>query len=751
MQLNNIKINNGNSYLTKKNVYFNVFNKGILNNIFLKNNYNDLLVLSVVYDFPEDHPWSQYNGEIQIVKQIEMNQINLIDKGGIVNNLSAANIQLSINNGTLNGFYDIPAISNNQITFPDNYIYGSNFKITNIHLGQITSQLTIYDYINAGRFSIYGGIGNKNNIISSAILNNMYIVDMAGFNFNIYDLNISSTDRTSIHYTATNNTIISNCKFFDIYSPKISITMYNQHDIKIDNITYKQCYSFCIDIENTNNCQITKIADSNYNNETNQYQYTNDCISINLYDNNNINISNIFVYDCGLYFNNNNSINIQNISANDLHIGFNNHNNIVSTGNVNIENINVNSLSLNKNNDTVSGKININSALINSYFYGDTFNFNDLNISNTIINGKCHLRIIDFNDVQKNKLTLQNVYINDTLISNINNVDDFISTKIQGIFITIDINANITNKTYNGHVIVYPNYNAYNCTFNSGLQLSNCENNIFENIIVTGLNTYNIKNITFNNISIYGGSIYGSYITDNGIANNVQCNQLEIYDKTYISNIDLLNSCNIFSTFNILNCNSATDINILSGSSSYYGDFYSCTYISNLNISCFTNRDIKMVCCNQIYNIQLYDSARCAISNCNILDTITIHSNAQLYCYKNSNIQNVTITNASNIQFYSCNILQNIDFIYDNPKYGLLIDYCSSVNNITLHNQAKISASSCGAITNVSINSGAILSCIKIQNIDTITVDSGGSLYIQSCSNINNIIEKDGAIITYIQ
>ena len=279
MQLNNIKINNGNSYLNGKNVYFNVFNKGVLNNIFLKNNYNDLLVLSVVYDFPEDHPMAQYNGEIQIVGQKQINQINLIDKGGIVNNLSAANIQLLINSGTLNGFYDIPAISNNQITFPDNYIYGSNFKITNIHLGQITSQLTIYDYINEGRLSIYGGRGNKNNIISSAILNNMYIVDIEGCNFNIYDLNISSTDRTSIYYTATTDTIISNCKFFDTQLPDVTIKMQsstnNQYDVKIDNIIYKQCHRsdmFNISILYANNCQITKITDSSYNNETNQYQ-----------------------------------------------------------------------------------------------------------------------------------------------------------------------------------------------------------------------------------------------------------------------------------------------------------------------------------------------------------------------------------------------------------------------------------------------------------------------------------------------
>lgn len=275
MQLNNIKINNGNSYLNGKNIYFNVFNKGVLNNIFLKNNYNDLLVLSVVYDFPEDHPMAQYNGETAILNYIEMNQINLIDKGGIVNNLSAANIQLSINNGTLNGFYDIPAISNNQITFPDNQICGSAFKITNIHLGQITSQLTTYDYINAGRLSIYGGTGNKNNIISSAILNNMYIVDIRGYNFNIYDLNISSTFRTSIYYTATTDTIISNCKFFDTRLPDVTIKTNNQYDVKIDNIIYKQCHRsnmFNISILYANNCQITKITDSSYNNETNQYQ-----------------------------------------------------------------------------------------------------------------------------------------------------------------------------------------------------------------------------------------------------------------------------------------------------------------------------------------------------------------------------------------------------------------------------------------------------------------------------------------------
>lgn len=276
MQLNNIKINNDLSYLNGKNIYFNVFNKGVLNNIELKNNYNDLLALSVVYDFPEDHPWSQWNGEIYIVNQIQMNQINLIDKGGIVNNLSAANIQLSINNGTLNGFYDIPLISNNQITFPVNYISGSAFKITNIHLGQITSQLTTYDYINTGELTIQSELCDKNNIISSAILNNtdVYIL---GYNFNIYDLNISSAQNTSIYYTATTNTIISNCKFFETSSPDIYIEMQsdknNQYDVKIDNIIYKQNH-FGISISNANNCQITKITDSSYNNENNQYQYT---------------------------------------------------------------------------------------------------------------------------------------------------------------------------------------------------------------------------------------------------------------------------------------------------------------------------------------------------------------------------------------------------------------------------------------------------------------------------------------------
>lgn len=278
MQLNNIKINNDLSYLNGKNIYFNVFNKGVLNNIELKNNYNDLLALSVVYDFPEDHPWSQWNGEIYIVNQIQMNQINLIDKGGIVNNLSAANIQLSINNGTLNGFYDIPLISNNQITFPVNYIFGSAFKITNIHLGQITSQLTTYDYINVGELTIQSELCDKNNIISSVILNNtdVYIL---GYNFNIYDLNISSAQNTSIYYTATTNTIISNCKFFETKtrSPDINIEMQsdknNQYDVKIDNIIYKQNH-FGISISNANNCQITKITDSSYNNENNQYQYT---------------------------------------------------------------------------------------------------------------------------------------------------------------------------------------------------------------------------------------------------------------------------------------------------------------------------------------------------------------------------------------------------------------------------------------------------------------------------------------------
>jgi len=492
---------------------------------FIKNgiiNYNDKLKLKIN---KLKIPLKLINNDKLIVLRKYLTNLNIINTEIILenNNIKIKNGNILYLNNIINLDININNIKNkNKINYA---IYFKN----DIFRDNILKKITQYDLEKILDFKIKNFnlkiTGNINNIfIQSYIftsITDIFLNTLIKLDFDLYYLNKNLNN--ILKYIKSNITFKNinfyklinglNCKLLNVNLFYDSKTNNKLFDIKINNINYKNTYSYNITYKNNifNNeiKGILNIFDDNVNINANTYiNYLKNNLNIKM--NGDINIKNFF---------------LKNLKINDLNCKletiFNKNKDSIKITNL-LKNINFKKL-----------KTNITTKDINTTI--------DINNDNIIIKTICdflnsNIEIIKFKNLITNikNISKNRIKNNENILGFIKNLNNYEESKIK-------IDFNLTNSTFfNFFLFNNVNFKKFNMYFNLIFNKNEC-------FSILNLNTNNleINNFKIGNVSI----VNKNQIEKNNILNSL----LEINRIINAENFKFLTKINIEN--DIINCN----------------------------------------------------------------------------------------------------------------------------------------------------------------------------------------------------